>query len=223
MAIAPPVPAAAAPRVQVEVVGRSGVLAAPGRVRAGAAHVRVGRRRCAVGAGTPLAALLALRGRPALGLRDYGSCSSRPSDSTGLYVRRIGADRARGRNGWVYKVGNRAPSIGAADPAARLRAGDRLLWFYCRMGRGGCQRSLVVSVAHRVALGGRVTARVRGYDDRARSVPVAGAVVHIAGASFRTAASGSVTFNAPAEPGSYEVHATARGLVRSFPEVVRVG
>ena len=52
-------------------------------------------------------------------LRDYGACSRRARDAGSLYVRQIGPDRERGRDGWVYKVGSRAGSTGAADPPAR--------------------------------------------------------------------------------------------------------
>src|SRR5205814_8823538 len=48
--------------------------------------VHLGRRRCVVGAGTPLAALLASKVAK-IGLRDYGSCSSRARDAAGLFVR----------------------------------------------------------------------------------------------------------------------------------------
>ena len=59
----------------------------------------------------------------------------------------IGADLNRGQNGWVYKVGRRAATAGAADPTGafgngRLRRGQRVTWFYCRLRAGGCQRTL---------------------------------------------------------------------------------
>ena len=65
------------------------------RVSAAETTVRVGARRCAVGDGTPLAALA--RGLPGrLRLRDFGACSSRPGDAAGLLVTGIGDERNRG-------------------------------------------------------------------------------------------------------------------------------
>ena len=72
-------------------------------VRAGATRVKVGRKRCALAQGTPLAALA--RSRPGtLRIADYGSCGRRAADSGGLYVRGIGRDVISGPedpNGWV--------------------------------------------------------------------------------------------------------------------------
>ena len=123
--------------------------------------------------GTPLAALL--RSKPgSVGLRDYGSCSRRRASSSGqLYVRSIRGDRERGRGGWVYKVGRRLGTAGAADTSGpfgrgRLRTGARLTWFYCLLTRGSCQRTLTLKAT---PLGGGVVAvTVRGYDDEGRGV-----------------------------------------------------
>ena len=142
------------------------------------ALVRVGGRRCAAGAGTALAALVRSHvGR--LRLRDFGSCSRRPRDGAGLFVRGIGPDRNRGRDGWVYKVGRRVATAGAADPSGpfgrgRLRGGQRVTWFYCRLGSRGCQRTLVLRLRSEP---GAVVATVRGYDDEGEGVPVEGATV----------------------------------------------
>ena len=72
-------------------------------------------------------------------------------------MRRIGEDANRGNDGWFYKVNDRAPEIGAGDPAARLRAGDRLLWFYCVFDEGArsCQRSLRILPVSGTAAGRR--------------------------------------------------------------------
>src|SRR6185312_15685861 len=69
--------------VQVMVAGKS--FRRAGVEGAGARQVRVGGRSCAVGAGTPLAALAALLGHggPKYSLRDYGHCSrTRPADAS---------------------------------------------------------------------------------------------------------------------------------------------
>lgn len=215
--------AAPAPRVEVMVVGKSRVLREAVGVVARATVVRVGARRCAVAAGTPIAALAALR-TPSIAVRDFGSCSARsPSASELLYVTRIGADRARGTNGWVYKVGRRAPGIGGANPRARVRAGGRVLWFYCRMGLRGCQRTLEVTGPSRVVPAAPVELTVRGYDDRGRGVAVAGARVRLAGATATTTADGKATVAAPPTAGAHLATTQAPGLVPSFPLEVRVG
>lgn len=222
-------PAASGPRVTTMVVGRAAVLAPAKAVRAPATRVAASGRRCAVGAGTPLAALVArLRGGPAIGLRDQGSCSRRPADAAALYVFRIGPDGERGAGGWVYKVGHRLATAGAADVAGpfgtgrRLRDGDRLLWFWCRSA-ARCQRTLDVAAPARVAPGGRLTVAVRGYDDQGRGVPVTGATVLLGGARATTGAGGRATLTAPRTRGAVALRVTRPGLVPAFPRRVAIG
>jgi hypothetical protein len=197
--------------------------------RAGDAHVsspstkklrvRVGARRCRVRAATPLAAL-ARSDAGTLGLRDYGRCGRRPSAAGGLYVRSIAGERARGRGGWVYKVGNRQGTTGAADTSGpfgrgRLREGQRITWFYCVLrDDGSCQRTLGTSSS--AATGGEVTVRVRSFDDEGRARPAAGATVRVGDTTATTGADGAARFTLP--PGSYSLYAEQPGLIRSFPE-----
>jgi hypothetical protein len=217
---APGAAAAAAPRVSQLVVFRDGSSVAKA-VSTKATTVKVGRRHCTAGSGTPLAALV--RSKPGkLHLRDFGTCSSRAADGGGLFVSGIRGDRNSGENGWVYKVGRRAATAGAADPGGpfgngRLRAGQRVTWFYCRMRDGGCQRTLGLKVR---AEAGRLIATVRGYDDEGKAKPVAGATVSAGAASGQTDATGVATLDLGA--GRYSVVATKAGLVRSFAERVEV-
>lgn len=212
----PAVSGAAAPAVNQMVVFRSGA-AVGSRVRASAATVRVGRKRCAVGAGTPLAALL--RSRPgAIAVKDYATCSRRAADAGGIYVRSIRADVARGQNGWIYKVGHKQATAGAGDPAGpfgrgRLRSGQRITWFYC-LYRRGCQRTLALRAESQG--GGLLSVRVRGYDDAGRGEVVQGATVSAGGRLSTTDASGSAVLHLA--PGRYTVRARKPGLVRSFAE-----
>jgi hypothetical protein len=212
-----PAGAQAAPRVHVMVVGKAKVLQAPRSVALKARTVRVGRHRCAVPARSPLSALAGTGLR--LGLHDYASCSRRAGDAAGIYVRRVGPDRARGRDGWVYKVGHVTGSAGAADPyGARLRGGASLLWFWCRSSAsGGCQRTLDVRpAAGRVAPGAPLRVTVRGYDDQGRGVAVGGATVRLGRSRATTAADGTATIAAPAAAGRARLVAERSGLVRSF-------
>ncbi len=220
MALASPSDAsAAAPKVQQMIVFRDG-HALTKRVSTAATTVRVGGRTCAAGDRTPLAALV--RSRPGrLGLRDFGACSSRARDGAGLFVTRLGADRNRGQRGWVYKVGRRAASAGAGDVSGpfgngRLRAGQRITWFYC-VRAADCQRTLEVRATP--APGG-IVATVRGYDDAGKGVPVEGASVSAGGLTGLTAADGRVQLALPS--GTYRLAARKDGLVRSFTERVEV-
>jgi hypothetical protein len=221
LAAAAPAPAAA-PQVEQMVVFRSGDahVSAPGTKRL---RVRVGSRRCSVAAATPLAALVRSKAGP-LGLRDYGRCGRRPSAAGGLYVRSIANDRARGRGGWVYKVGNRQGTAGAADSSGpfgrgRLREGQRVTWFYCVLDDdGGCQRTL--GTRSSAGPGGEVTVTVRSYDDEGRARPAAGATVR-AGEASATAGSDGVAHLTLA-PGTHTLHAEQGGRIRSFPEEILV-
>ncbi len=217
--------AAAAPRVEVMVAGKTSVLAAARFVRASATTLAVGRRRCAVAAATPLAALAAVRrGRgPDFRLRDYGSCSRRAVDSGALFVAQVGPDRNRRADGWVYKVGRRVPSIGAADPSGRrLRAGDRLTWFYCRaQSSGGCQRTLEVTPLS--GAGQPLRVLVRGYDDNGRGVAVAGATVSAGLQTAVTGADGTASLPPAGAAATRTVQAQRAGTVPSFPERMASG
>ncbi len=215
---------AAAPRVQTLVVARDGaILGGPKGVRPARTTVAVGRARCRVPERTPLAALAALRraGGPRFTLRRFGGCG-------GLYVSGIAGRQARGRDGWVYKVGRRAGTAGAADPsgpfgAGRLRAGARVLWFWCVMRGGGCQRTLEARPSARtVRRGGRLRVTVRGYDDFGRGRRVRGAVVRLAGARAVTDARGVATLRAPRRRGGVRLRATREAMVPAFPTTVRV-
>ena len=216
---APPVATAVAPKVKQLVVFRSGE-ALQRTTSARKATVTVAGRSCAVGDGTALAALV--RSRPGrLRLRDFGACSLRPRDSAGLLVTGIRSDRNRGQRGWVYTVGRRAATAGAGDMTGpfgrgRLRAGQRVTWFYC-VRAADCQRTLELRTA---PMAGGIVATVRGYDDAGDGVPIEGATVSASGVTGITAADGRVQMVLP--PGTHRLIARKDGLVRSFTERVEV-
>jgi hypothetical protein len=214
-ALAVPGPAEAArrgPSVEQMVVFKSG-KAKTARVRAGATTARVGPRRRSVPRATPLAALV--RSRPgAITLRSF---------SGQLYVRAIGADRARGQSGWLYKVGNRLASAGAADPsgpfgAGRLRTGQRITWYYGSLQGQNGPRTLALRI---VAGSGSATATVRSYDDEGRGRPEPGVAVQAAGGT-PALTSGAGTATVPAPAGRRSFVATKAGLIRSFPVAATV-
>ena len=216
--------AAQATSVTTMVAGKERVLRSAKPVRlADTRRVKVGSRRCTVSGKTPLGVLAATS--LSIKLRDYGSCGRRPADAASLFVTRIGSERNRGQDGWVYKVGRKVSSAGAGDRSGRrLRGGDRLLWFYCRAQRtGGCQRTLEAEPDRTTAAPGEaVRVTVRGYDDQGRGIAVEGATVTLGSATATTDASGVAQVVVPAA-GRLRIGATRSGMVPAFPGVVRAG
>jgi len=218
-----PAPAgAAAPRVSVAVVGPGGsVLSPPASRSVPETRVRVGGRTCRVPSASPLGALV--RTGRQLTVTGDGSCT--PS---AFYVTAVDGRRARGREGWVYKVGTRAGTAGAADPSGpfgtgrRLRSGDRILWFWCRLGRRGCQETLAVRRA-----GGSGRLRVVGHDDAGRARRIAGALVTVRSrrtgrrASGRTNRRGEVTIRGMDRSRGLVASARRSGMVPALPGLVR--
>ncbi len=222
-AVAAPGAAEAATVVDQLVAFRDGTTVAK-KVDARATSVRVGRRSCAVPARSSLAALVRTK-PPGLKLRDFGSCSRRARDAGGLFVSQIGRDRNRGQDGWVYKVGNKLATAGAADPSGPfgnglLRSGSRVTWFYCRLGStGSCQRTLALRVT--ADGNGAVTVLVRGYDDRGRSRLVQGATVFADDTTASTDSAGVARFTL-APDREVKIYATAPKMVRSHATAVAV-
>ena len=218
LAVAAP-PALGAAYVKQLVVQRNGD-ARQKRVKADKTHVKVHGTRCAVPSDTALAALLRTD-PPGLRLHDFGSCSGRASDAGGLFVRAIGGDANKGQNGWVYKVGHRLATAGAADPSGpfgngRLKSNDRVTWFYCHLKQANhsCQRTLAEKLKARP---NRVVhVHVTAYDDNGHGKPAAGATVHAGKLTRKTDKQGNADIALP--PGEYKVYADKQGTTRSFGE-----
>ena len=232
-AVLSPAPAATAetPTVSVQIVGKSALVGGVRNVVPKAFTLKVGSKSCAVPDATPLAALEQVRrqSKLAYGVRDFGSCSKKAIDAGQLFVRSIGTEANKGRDGWVYKIGRKVGTTGAADltgpfgTGKRLRAGDRLLWFWCKRGSQGCQRTLEVTPADTtVAPAAQVTYTVRGYDDLGRAKVVKGAAVSVDGRLVTTDAAGRATVVAPSVRGAAPVFATAKGMADAFPAKVTV-
>jgi hypothetical protein len=223
--LAAPAAAGARGKVEVMVVGKREVLVPAKKVTLKARAAGVDGRRCALGRVTPLSALAGTG--ISFRLVDYGACSRRPRDAGSLYVRQIGRERAKGRDGWIYKVGRRVGTAGAADPAGpfgtgrTLRAGQQVLWFWC-VKDDACQRTLEIAAPRAIAPGGLLAVTVRGYDEQGRGVAVAGATVRLGGASAVTGADGVATLIAPTAVGRYALEAGTPGLVPAFPRMVEV-
>jgi hypothetical protein len=220
------------PRVVSMIVASSGAVVSQARtVVASATSVPVGKRSCAVAAGTPLAVLAAVRraGGPTFAVRDYGHCGRSQANSGQLFVYSLAGESNSGQNGWEYKVDSVSGSTGAGDPSGprgdgrRLRSGQRVLWFWCVAFAGGCERTLEVkSAAAMVSRGGSLPVTVTGYDNEGRASPVAGAIVTLGTDFASTGPGGRTTLIAPTTAGSYSVSAQKRGLVGSFPQTIAV-
>lgn len=223
--------AAASPRVNVMVVGKTRTLFAARSIIAGPSSVVVGRHRCGVLSATPLAALLGARRAhgPAFHVSDYGACTSNPNNSAGLFVDRVSTERNRGHDGWYYKVGRKAGTSGAASTSGpfgdgrRLRSGQRVAWFYCHFSGSSCQRTLEVALSTRHPdPGAPVRVTVRGYDDFGRERRIGGVAVRLGDSRILTADDGTGVLTAPVTPRLYSVSAQKQGMVPAFPEAVRV-
>ena len=207
MAVSAAPAAAANPRVQALVVGKSGWTAGPASIPVRATRVN----SCPLRAGLPIGVLTALR-QP---FRARGGCSA-------LYVFQVRGDREQGVAGWVYKVGRRLPGRSSSSPRARLRSGQRVTWFWCRRA-GRCQRTLATSAS---SSGGRMRVTVTGYDDfgRGRRVGRATVLVRRIGSStrrrYRANASGTVSIRVR-RGARYRVDSRRSGMVRGFPTTVR--
>ena len=98
--------------------------------------MKVGGKRCRVGAATPLSVLAATKLK--LGFARLRQLRQRPRDAGGLYVTKVAGEREKGRGGWVYKVGRRAGTpapptrrpVRHRPPAPRRPA---VTWFWCEL------------------------------------------------------------------------------------------
>lgn len=220
-AAAPPAGAASYPKIEQLVVFRDGT-AIQKSARAKQITTRVSGRDCAVGSGTALAALIRIK-PPSLRLHDYGRCSSRARDAEQLFVRRIGKDTNKGFDGWVYKIGQKLATAGSGDPGGpfgrgRLKDGQKVLWFYCRLTGQSCQRTLSVKVTSTAP--GQVNVGVRSSDDGGKAILGSGATIHVGEYTATADELGGATLTVP--PGVYRVWAERNGEIRSFGERIEV-
>jgi hypothetical protein len=127
--------------------------------------------------------------------------------SFGPYVDQIGRYAGAGSAGWVFKVNDISPPVGA--DAVGLKRGDRVLWYYADFSSGSGPKTLRLSRAGRSPC-----YRAVAFDDAGQASFPAGTVLHVDGRSVKTQ---GATQAAMACIGAHRglVRATAPGMVRS--------
>jgi hypothetical protein len=123
----------------------------------------------------------------------------------GPYVDQVGRYGGSGSSGWVFKVDDVSPPVGADQVA--LKDGDRVLWYYADFGPNGGPPTLRLTPA----AGGCYVAQA--LDDNGKQTAVSNLVLHIGSSRTMAARAGQ-----KACPGAHKgllVRATADGAVRS--------
>src|SRR5215210_5865508 len=122
----------------------------------------------------------------------------------GPYVDQVARYGGAASSGWVFKVNDTSPPVGA--DTVTLKDGDRVVWYYADFGPAGGPPTLLVKKAARGCYA------VAAFDDNGRGVPTPGVVLRVG--SKRTVA----VKNGQACPGPHPgllVRAVAPGAVRS--------
>jgi hypothetical protein len=181
-------------------------LALPATALAASVHVRVeGMTRTIFGPTTVTVnasnALEALDQASLLGEFYYHITQS----SFGPYVDQVGRYGGTADSGWVFKVDNVSPPVGADKVS--LKDGDTVLWYWATFGPTGGPPTLQLNAAK----GGCYT--VQAFDDNGKPASVTGVVLHIG--SKRTVATKVNTSVCPGSHPGLLVRATATGAVRS--------
>jgi Domain of unknown function (DUF4430) len=125
--------------------------------------------------------------------------------SFGPYVDQIGRYPAAASSGWVFKVDDKSPPVGADK--VQLANGDSVLWYYADFGSNGGPPTLEVKATAK----GCYT--VHAFDDNGGTATVSGLQVHIG--SKRTVAAKTDVAVCPGPHPGLLVRATATGAVRS--------
>jgi hypothetical protein len=125
--------------------------------------------------------------------------------SFGPYVDQVGRYGGSSSSGWVFKVNDISPPVGADK--VLLKDGDRVLWYYADFGPTGGPPSLYVKSAPK----GCYT--VAAFDDNGKAAAVTGLTWHIGSKSAVPGSTG--TAYCPGKHTGLLVRATATGAVRS--------
>ena len=127
------------------------------------------------------------------------------TSSFGNYVDQVGRYGGSASAGWVFKVDNASPPVGADQ--VTLSDGDTVLWYYADFGPTGGPPTLQV----KAATNGCYTAAA--YDDAGKSTTVTGLTWHVG--SKKSAPGSTGTAYCPGRHLGLLVRATATGAVRS--------
>jgi hypothetical protein len=116
--------------------------------------------------------------------------------SFGTYVSQIGRYPGVGASGWVFKVNNVSPPVGADQ--LKLKDGDEVLWYYATFSDTGGPATLSLKA------GSGNCYTVTSFDDAGKGAAAAGALVKVDGRRFKAGANGRACVG------------KHRGLVRAF-------
>jgi hypothetical protein len=123
----------------------------------------------------------------------------------GAYVDQVGRYGGSASSGWVFKVNDSSPPVGADK--VTLKDGDRVLWYYADFGPTGGPPTLFVKTAAK----GCYTATA--FDDNGKAATVSGLTWHVG--SKKSASGTTGTSYCPGTHTGLLVRATATGAVRS--------
>jgi len=127
------------------------------------------------------------------------------STAFGAYVDQVGRYGATADSGWVFKVNDVSPPVGADK--VTLKDGDRVLWYYATFGPTGGPPTLFVKPSKK----GCYVAQA--FDDAGKATTVSGLVIHV-GSKRAIKAAQNVDVCPGPHPGVL-LRATATGAVRS--------
>ena len=123
----------------------------------------------------------------------------------GPYVDQIGRYGGTASSGWVFKVNDVSPPVGADKVV--LKDGDRVLWYYATFGPTGGPPTLFVKATTKGCY------LAQAFDDNGKSAAVTGLVFHIG--SKRTVSGKQNVDVCPGPHPGVLVRATAADAVRS--------
>ena len=124
----------------------------------------------------------------------------------GPYVDQVGRYGGTASSGWVFKVNDVSPPVGADKVV--LKDGDRVLWYYATFGPQGGPPTLSVKTSSK-----KGCYVAQAFDDNGKAATVTGLVFHIG--SKRTVKGNPNVDVCPGPHPGVLVRATATGAVRS--------
>ena len=124
----------------------------------------------------------------------------------GPYVDQVGRYGGTASSGWVFKVNDVSPPVGADKVV--LKDGDRVLWYYATFGAQGGPPTLSLKTSSK-----KGCYVARAFDDNGKAATVTGLVFHIG--SKRTVKGNQNVDVCPGPHPGVLVRATASGAVRS--------